>query len=43
MKQHGIGVGYRYTHDFEGADIEQQYLPDEIVARRYYLPDRRGL
>jgi putative ATPase len=42
MKQHGIGVGYRYTHDFEGADVEQQYLPDAIVARQYYLPTDQG-
>ena len=31
MKQHGIGVGYRYSHDFEGADVDQQYLPDELA------------
>ncbi len=42
MKQHGIGVGYRYVHDYEGADVEQQYLPDAIVARRYYLPTDQG-
>ena len=42
MKQHGIGVGYRYSHDFEGADVEQQYLPDAIAARRYYLPTDQG-
>jgi len=42
MKQHGIGVGYRYAHDYEGADVEQQYLPDAIVARRYYLPTDQG-
>jgi putative ATPase len=42
MKQHGIGVGYRYSHDYEGADIEQQYLPDAIAARRYYLPTDQG-
>jgi putative ATPase len=42
MKQHGIGVGYRYSHDYEGADVEQQYLPDTIVARRYYLPTEQG-
>ena len=42
MKQHGIGVGYRYPHDFEGADVEQQYLPDELVGRRYYLPTDQG-
>ena len=42
MKQHGIGVGYRYPHDFEGADIDQQYLPDELADRRYYLPTDQG-
>jgi hypothetical protein len=42
MKQHGIGVGYRYTHDYEGADVDQQYLPDELAGRRYYLPTDQG-
>jgi putative ATPase len=42
MKSHGIGVGYRYSHDYEGADIDQQYLPDELVERRYYLPTDQG-
>jgi putative ATPase len=42
MKQHGIGVGYRYPHDFEGADVEQQYLPDELNGRHYYLPTDQG-
>jgi putative ATPase len=42
MKAHGIGVGYRYPHDFEGADVDQQYLPDELVGRRYYLPTEQG-
>src|SRR6476619_2875734 len=42
MKQHGIGIGYRYPHDFEGADIDQQYLPDQLAARSYYLPTDQG-
>jgi putative ATPase len=42
MKSHGIGVGYRYPHDFEGADVEQQYLPDQLVGRRYYRPSDQG-
>ncbi len=42
MKQHGIGVGYRYPHDFEQADVDQQYLPDELADRRYYLPTDHG-
>ena len=42
MKQHGIGVGYKFPHDFEGDDVEQQYLPDELVDRRYYVPGDQG-
>jgi putative ATPase len=42
MKQHGIGIGYRYPHDFEGADVDQQYLPEELADRRYYLPTDQG-
>jgi putative ATPase len=33
---------YRYPHDFEGDDVEQQYLPDKLVGRRYYYPGDLG-
>ena len=42
MKAHGIGVGYRNPHDFEGDDVEQQYLPNELAGRRYYVPGDQG-
>ena len=42
MKQHGIGVGYRYPHDFEGADVDQQYLPDELAAGATTFPATRA-
>jgi putative ATPase len=42
MKTHGIGVGYKYPHDYEGDDVAQQYLPDELVDRRYYVPNDQG-
>ncbi len=42
MKHHGIGVGYQYPHDFDGADVDQQYLPDDLAAARYYLPTANG-
>jgi putative ATPase len=42
MRHHGIGVGYRYPHDFEGADVEQRYLPESLDGRRYYLPTDQG-
>ena len=42
MKAHGIGVGYKNPHDFEGDDVEQQYLPDALVGRRFYVPGDQG-
>ncbi len=42
MKTHGIGVGYRNPHD-HGGDIEQQYLPDLLHDRRYYIPTDQGM
>ena len=42
MKHHGIGVGYQYPAEFEGSDVDQQYLPDELADRRYYLPTDQG-
>jgi putative ATPase len=34
---------YRYPHDFEGDDVEQQYLPDKLIGRRYYFPGDAGM
>jgi putative ATPase len=43
-RDHGIGVGYVYPHDFAGADVGQQHLPDKLVemGRRYYKPSDEG-
>lgn len=43
MRTHGIGVGYRLPHDYEGGDVDQQYLPDKLAGKRYYLPTDQGL
>ncbi len=42
MRSHGIGVGYKLPHDYEGGDVDQQYLPDKLVGRRYYEPSDQG-
>jgi hypothetical protein len=42
MKTHGIGVGYRYPPEFDGSDVDQQYLPDDLRERRYYQPLDQG-
>ncbi|MFM7684611.1 MAG: replication-associated recombination protein A [Actinomycetota bacterium] len=38
----GHGVDYDYPHDHPGGWVAQQYLPDELVDRRYYRPTRNG-
>ena len=38
-KELGHGVGYRYPHA-SGGWVEQQYLPDKLSGRRYYVPIR---
>ncbi|MGH2357137.1 MAG: replication-associated recombination protein A [Candidatus Limnocylindria bacterium] len=42
-REHGYGRGYLYPHDFEEADVEQQYLPDALAGRAYYEPSDQGL
>jgi putative ATPase len=42
-REHGYGKGYRYPHDFEEADVEQQYLPDALAGRVFYEPSDQGL
>ena len=42
MRNLGYGRGYRYAHDYEEAQVEQQHLPDAIKDRRYYHPTDRG-
>jgi putative ATPase len=42
LKHHGIGVGYLNPHDYEGDDVAQQYLPDALSGRRYYVPGDQG-
>ena len=38
----GNGVGYRYAHDAPAGVAMQQYPPDELVGRDYYLPSGHG-
>jgi putative ATPase len=41
-KRLGHGKGYRYAHDGEHGVVEQQYPPDELLGRDYYLPTGNG-
>ena len=31
-------VGYKYPHDYKNNWIAQQYLPDDLINKRYYFP-----
>ena len=41
-KRLGHGKGYAYPHDSDIGVVSQQYLPDELVGRRYYEPKSLG-
>ena len=38
-KELGHGIGYKYPHA-HGGWVAQQYLPDKLSGRRYYVPIR---
>ncbi|MFC7580386.1 replication-associated recombination protein A [Schaalia naturae] len=38
----GHGEGYVYAHDAPHSVAAQQYLPDDLVGTRYYLPTENG-
>lgn len=29
---------YKYPHSYKGSFVKQQYLPDELIGRKYYVP-----
>ena len=41
-KNLGRGVGYDYPHDYPNNYVKQQYLPNEIVGERFYMPSDNG-
>lgn len=38
----GHGIGYKYAHDYKNHYVKQQYLPDEIKDRVFYVPTDNG-
>jgi putative ATPase len=38
----GHGEGYKYPHDFEGAYVPEDYLPDALVGETIYEPGDSG-
>jgi putative ATPase len=41
MRSMGYGKGYKYAHDYEGGQVDQQHLPDALRDRRFYEPTDR--
>ena len=39
MQNFGYSNGYKYPHDYPGHVVDQQYLPDEMLGTKYYVPD----
>ena len=37
-KNLGRGVNYKYPHDYPNNYVKQQYLPDSIKDKKYYIP-----
>ncbi len=35
MKKLGYGKGYKYPHNYPGAEVEQDYLPERLKGRKY--------
>ena len=41
-KQMGHGVGYLYAHDYPNHYVEQQYMPSELLGKKFYHPTENG-
>lgn len=41
-KSLGHGKGYKYPHDYPGHVVEQQYMPESVKGKRYYIPGELG-
>lgn len=41
-KELGRGIDYKYPHDYEIGWVKQQYLPDKLKNKQYYVPKKTG-
>lgn len=41
-KDLGHGIGYKYSHDFPDGRADQQYMPDPLAGKQYYVPKNIG-
>ncbi|WP_372644818.1 replication-associated recombination protein A [Ancylomarina sp.] len=43
MKDLGYNKEYKYSHDYPGNFVNQEYLPEEIANQRIYIPQNNAL
>lgn len=41
-KKLGHGIGYKLPHDYPNAWVYQQYLPDNLINKKFYSPNTTG-
>lgn len=42
MEELGYGEEYKYSHNYDGHFVEQQYLPENLKDKVYYYPTEQG-
>ena len=42
MDEAGYGKGYKYAHDFDGGFVEQEFLPESISGKKFYVPNTQN-
>jgi putative ATPase len=42
MKDLGYGKAYKYSHDYEGNFVNQEFLPEEIEGTKFYEPGQNA-
>ncbi len=42
MKKLGYGKDYKYAHSYPGHFVKQQFLPDSLKGKHFYLPGDNG-
>ncbi|AST92691.1 MULTISPECIES: replication-associated recombination protein A [Sutcliffiella] len=41
-KDLGRGIDYLYPHDYDAGWVNQQYLPDKLKSKEYFVPKQNG-
>lgn len=42
MKNQGYGKGYKYSHDFDGHFVDQEFMPDKLINEVFYTPSNNA-